>query len=256
MGPSAGAASGRRPLDRNTKRALWIVAGLVVVVALVAHHNISRGDVILFCVIVPSITLHEVSHGWVARAFGDDTAARAGRLSLNPFTHIDPVGTLIVPALLSLGGYGVFGWAKPVPVNTARLRHPRNQGVVVALAGPATNGALAAISAVIFAVVFRSTVLANDGALSLPAQIVFLFSLGNIGLMAFNLVPVPPLDGAAVLERFLPRRYWPTYLRIRPYTMTIVMAVVVLNFYLGSHGPLTVAFQHLYNWWAGVLYGQ
>ena len=102
---------------------------MVVVVALVAHHNISSDDVILFCVIVPSIILHEVSHGWVARAFGDDTAARAGRLTLNPFVHVDPVGTLIVPALLALGGFGVFGWAKPVPVNTARLRSPRNQGV-------------------------------------------------------------------------------------------------------------------------------
>jgi Zn-dependent protease len=255
VGPQPGAASARRPLDRNTKRALWIVAGVVVVAALVAHHNISRVDVILFCVIVPSITLHEVSHGWVARAFGDDTAARAGRLSLNPFVHIDPVGTLIVPALLALGGYGVFGWAKPVPVNPARLRHPRNEGVVVALAGPATNAALAAIGAVVFIVVFRTTAL-DTGTLSLPAQIVFLFSVGNIGLMAFNLVPIPPLDGSAVLERFLPRRYWPTYLRIRPYTMTIVMVVVVLNFYMGSHGPLTAAFQHLYSWWEGVLIGQ
>jgi Zn-dependent protease len=255
VGPAAGGASGRRPLDRNTKRTLWILAGVVVVVALVAHHNISRADVILFCVIVPSITLHEVSHGWVARAFGDDTAARAGRLSLNPVVHVDPVGTLIVPAMLSLGGYGVFGWAKPVPVDMARLRHPRNEGVVVALAGPATNAALAGISAVIFTVVFRTTALSTH-VLSLPAQIVFLFSVGNIGLMVFNLVPIPPLDGSVVFERFLPRRYWPAYLRIRPYTMTILMVVVILNLYLGSHGPLTSAFQHLYNWWESVLLGQ
>ena len=204
---------------------------------------------------MPSITLHEVSHGWVARAFGDDTAARAGRLSLNPVVHVDPVGTLIVPAMLSLGGYGVFGWAKPVPVDMARLRHPRNEGVVVALAGPATNAALAGISAVIFTVVFRTTALSTH-VLSLPAQIVFLFSVGNIGLMVFNLVPIPPLDGSVVFERFLPRRYWPVYLRIRPYTMTILMVVVILNLYLGSHGPLTSAFQHLYNWWEGVLLGQ
>ena len=126
---------------------------------------------------------------------------------------------------------------------------------MVALAGPATNAALAAIGAVVFIVVFRTTAL-DTGTLSLPAQIVFLFSVGNIGLMAFNLVPIPPLDGSAVFERFLPRRYWPTYLRIRPYTMTIVMVVVVLNFYMGSHGPLTAAFQHLYSWWEGVLIGQ
>ena len=97
--------------------------------------------------IVPSIILHEISHGWVANFFGDDTAKRAGRLSLNPMVHIDPIGTLIVPALLALGGFGVFGWAKPVPVNTGRLRSPRNQGVLVALAGPFTNAVLALASA-------------------------------------------------------------------------------------------------------------
>jgi Zn-dependent protease len=219
----------------------------------VAHHNISSADIILFCVIVPSIILHEISHGVVARAFGDDTAARAGRLTLNPFVHVDPVGTLLVPALLALGGFGVFGWAKPVPVNTMRLRHPRNQGVLVALAGPLTNALLAAVGALLFIAFFRTAAL-RSGSLSVPAEVVFYFSLGNIGLMAFNLVPLPPLDGSAIFERLLPRRYWPTYLRIRPYTMMIVLALVFLNF-LFNPGPITIAFQHLYNWWAGVLFG-
>ncbi len=241
-------------MAQSTRRTLWIIGGVVVFIALVAHHNISRADIILFCVIVPSIILHEVSHGVVARAFGDDTAARAGRLTLNPFVHVDPVGTLIVPAILALGGFGVFGWAKPVPVNNARLRSPRNQGVLVALAGPATNALLAGLSAWLFIAVFRNTVLLNGGVLSLPAEIVFLFSLGNIGLMAFNLVPIPPLDGSVLFERLLPRRFWPTYLRIRPYTMMIILGLVLLNFYLNP-GPITTAFQHLYNWWAGVLYG-
>src|ERR1700729_4276444 len=109
-------------MDLRTRRALWVVAGAVVLIALVAHHKITTQEIILFCVIVPSIILHEVAHGWVARSFGDDTAARAGRLSLNPIRHVDPVGTLLVPAMLALGGFGVIGWAKPVPVNTARLR--------------------------------------------------------------------------------------------------------------------------------------
>jgi Zn-dependent protease len=229
------------------------VGGVAVLVALVAHHNISSADIILFCVIVPSIILHEISHGVVARAFGDDTAARAGRLTLNPFVHVDPIGTLLVPALLALGGFGVFGWAKPVPVNTARLRSPRNQGVLVALAGPFTNALLAALGALLFISSFRTTAL-RTGVLSLPAEIVFFFSLGNIGLMAFNLVPIPPLDGSVLFERLLPRRYWPTYLRIRPYTMMIVVGLVLLNF-LFNPGPITIAFQHLYNWWAGVLFG-
>ena len=240
-------------MDQSTRRTIWIVGVVVVLVALVAHHNISSTDIILFCVIVPSIILHEVSHGVVARAFGDDTAKRAGRLTLNPFVHVDPIGTLIVPALLALGGFGVFGWAKPVPVNTARLRSPRNQGVLVALAGPFTNALLAGLAALLFIVSFRNTAL-RTGVLSLPAQIVFLFSLGNIGLTAFNLVPIPPLDGSVLFERLLPRRYWPTYLRIRPYTMMIVLGLVMLNF-LFNPGPITVAFQHLYNWWEGVLFG-
>ena len=115
-------------MDQRTKQALWIAAGVILLIALVAHHNITGTEIVIFCVMVPSIILHEVSHGVVANAFGDDTAKRAGRLTLNPGPHIDPVGTLIVPALLSLGGVGFFGWAKPVPVNTARLRSPRNQG--------------------------------------------------------------------------------------------------------------------------------
>src|SRR5580704_1066430 len=111
-------------MTASARRNLWIVAGALVVVALIAHHNIHPYQIIIFCCIVPSIILHEVSHGYVANLFGDDTAKRAGRLTLNPAKHVDPVGTLIVPALLSLSTYGVFGWAKPVPVNTARLRSP------------------------------------------------------------------------------------------------------------------------------------
>jgi Zn-dependent protease len=242
-------------MDRRTKQTLWVVGGLVVLVALVRSHHISTDNVIFFCVIVPSIILHEVSHGWVAKAFGDDTAQRQGRLTLNPIVHVDPVGTLIVPALLALGGFGVFGWAKPVPVNLGRLRSPRNQGVLVSLAGPATNALLAVIGAFIFIVAFRTSF--NTDTLSgftpsLAARLFLFFGLANIGLMAFNLVPIPPLDGSVVFERALPKRYWPTYLRIRPYTMPIILGLVILNFYLNP-GPLTWAIDHLYNWWLGVL---
>ena len=137
-------------MDQRTKATIWVVAVAVLVVALVAHHNITKQEIIIFCVVVPSIILHEVSHGVVANAFGDDTAKRAGRLSLNPIVHVDPVGTLIVPALLALSGIGVFGWAKPVPVNVGRLRSPRNQGVVVSLVGPFVNVVLAAVFALLF----------------------------------------------------------------------------------------------------------
>ena len=243
-------------MDRSTKRALWVVAGIVVVIALILHHNITSDEIIFFLVVVPSVILHEISHGWAARALGDDTAARAGRLSLNPLVHVDPVGTLIVPAVMALAGYGVFGWAKPVPVNTTRLRSPRNQAVLVSLAGPLTNLILALIGAFVFVAVFRTTFNASFDP-SVLSRVVLFFSVANIGLTAFNLIPIPPLDGSVVFERALPTRYWPRYLRIRPYTSLIVVGLVILNFYLsgnGHVGPLTWLILHLYNWWVGVLH--
>jgi Zn-dependent protease len=246
-------------MDQRTSRALWLGAGVILLVALVAHHNITEQEIIIFCVIVPSIIVHEVSHGWVAKVFGDDTAARAGRLTMNPVVHVDPVGTLIVPALLSLTTVGVIGWAKPVPVNVARLRNPRNQGVLVSLAGPATNALLAVVCGLAFVNVFRSglpTFAVSVSQWSAPAQVVFFASLVNVGLCAFNLLPVPPLDGSSLLERMLPARWWPTYLRYRQYTMPVLLGLVVLNFFLtqnGHVGPLTWLFDRLYSWWAGVL---
>src|SRR5215472_675740 len=219
-------------MDQRTKRALWVGAISLLVVALIVHHNITTTDIVLFCVLVPSIILHEVSHGWVANAFGDDTAKRAGRLTLNPVVHVDPVGTLIVPALLSLTTVGFFGWAKPVPVNVARLRHPRNEGLIVSLAGPAMNAALAAIFGVVFVRFVRSGLpFGSLSRASVGDQFVFYASLVNVGLCAFNLIPIPPLDGSAVVERFIPARWWPTYHRYRQYTMPIVLALVVLNFF-------------------------
>ena len=239
-------------MDPRTKRNLWIAAIVVFVVALVVHHNITTTEIVIFCVMVPSIVLHEVAHGYVANAFGDDTAKRAGRLTLNPVPHVDPVGTLLVPALLSLGGVGFFGWAKPVPVNVGRLRSPRNQGVLVSLAGPAVNAALAALFGVLFVQFVRPGVL-SSGSLSTGAEVVFYASLVNVGLCAFNLIPVPPLDGSVLLERLLPARYWPTYLKYRQYTMPILLGLVMLNFFLYPHGPLTWLFNRLYSWWEGVL---
>jgi Zn-dependent protease len=246
-------------MDQRTKSTLWILAGAVLLVALVAHHNIKSQDIIIFCVIVPSIILHEISHGVVANAFGDDTAKRAGRLTLNPVPHVDPVGTLLVPALLSLSSAGFFGWAKPVPVNVNKLRSPRNEGVLVSLVGPATNAVLAAIFGLIFVYFVRSG-LPPDATLtsqwSTVAQIVFFASVLNVGLCAFNLVPIPPLDGSVVFERLLPARYWPTYLRYRQYTMPILLGLVVLNFFLsqnGHTGPISWFFNELYSWWQGVL---
>jgi Zn-dependent protease len=246
-------------MDPRTKRTLWILAIAIFVIALVAHHNITTQEIIIFCVIIPSIILHEISHGWVANAFGDNTAKRAGRLTLNPIVHVDPLGTLLVPALLSLSSAGIIGWAKPVPVNVGRLRSPRNQGLLVSLAGPATNAVLAFVFAVVFVQFVRPDLPAgwtSSTQWSIGAQAVLLASVLNVGLFVFNMIPVPPLDGSALFERLLPARYWPTYLKYRQYTMPILMGLVLLNFILsrnGHSGPLSWLFNELYSWWGSVL---
>src|ERR1700689_4343062 len=163
-------------MDQRTRRTLWVVAGVIVFVALYRSHHITEQEVIVFCVIVPSIILHEISHGWVANAFGDDTAKRAGRLTLNPLVHVDPLGTLIVPALLSLSSFGVIGWAKPVPVNVGRLKGPRNRGVVVSLARPALNAVLDVIFALLFVHFVRPGLVAT-GNFDVADQIVYWASL-------------------------------------------------------------------------------
>ena len=246
-------------MDQRTKATLWVIAIAVLVIALVAHHNITEQEIIIFCVVVPSIILHEISHGYVANAFGDDTAKRAGRLSLNPVVHVDPVGTLIVPAVLALSGIGMFGWAKPVPVNVGRLRSPRNEGVVVSLVGPFVNVVLAALFGLLFVHFARADLPPGWNApkqWSTSAQILFWASLINVGLFVFNMIPVPPLDGSVLFERLLPRSWWPTYLRYRQYTMPILLGLVVLNYFLdnnGHTGPITWLFDELYDWWTRVL---
>ncbi len=210
MTPWASGGSGRSrrrgvPIDNRT---LVIVAVALVLIALIVRsHRISSAQVIYFCVLIPSIIIHEISHGAVALAFGDRTAKRAGRLNLNPLRHVDPVGTLLVPAVLTLSGVGAYGWAKPVPVNPANLRSPRNHVVLVSLAGPFTNFVLAALMGVCFVAVGGRTALYQVlllTQLSLVEQIFYYAGLANIILGVFNLIPCPPLDGAAILERLLP----------------------------------------------------
>jgi Zn-dependent protease len=166
---------------------------------------------------------------------------------------------LIVPALLSLSGIGVFGWAKPVPVNVGRLRSPRNEGVVVSLAGPFVNAVLAALFALLFIHFARPDLPPNWITLtqwSTSAQILFYAGVVNVGLFVFNMIPVPPLDGSVLFERLLPRSWWPTYLRYRQYTMPILLGLVVLNFFLdnnGHTGPISWLFNEIYSWWGRVL---
>jgi Zn-dependent protease len=180
--------------------------------------HIDRFDLIFFAVLVPSVILHEVSHGWVALMFGDDTAKRAGRLTLNPLAHIDPFGTILLPILLILTVHSAFGYAKPVPVNPQKLRDPRNQGLLVSLAGPAVNIVLAVLAAL----VLRQIGIVDR----LPNDVLLEFGAVNAILAAFNLIPVPPLDGSAVIERLLPRSWWPRYLQLRQYSFGILILLV------------------------------
>jgi Zn-dependent protease len=176
---------------------------------------VSHQAIVFLVVLIPSVILHEVAHGVVANAFGDDTAKRAGRLTLNPIAHIDPFGTIVLPLLLAVTSSGVFGWAKPVPVNPGNLRNPRQQSLLVSLAGPATNIALALIASPFF-VADRS----NDW--------LYGFVLVNVVLAAFNLLPIPPLDGSALIERVLPRSWWPNWLKFRQYSMGLVLLLVLV----------------------------
>lgn len=160
--------------------------------------------------LIVAIVLHEISHGWVANAFGDPTARDEGRLSLNPVRHVDPVGTVALPLLLAVSGAPVFGWAKPVPVVARRLRHPRFHMILVALAGPGMNLALALVAALLLALV--GSLAPGDG---LGRALLYLNLLNfvaiNIFLAIFNLLPLPPFDGGHVVQGLLPpalaRRY-------------------------------------------------
>lgn len=179
-------------------------------------------SVLLFLVVlVPSVILHEVAHGVAALRFGDDTARRAGRLTLNPVRHIDPFGTVILPALLIFTTGAAFGYAKPVPVNPGRMRRPRDHGLLTSLAGPATNIVLAVLAAL----VLRALIPAGN---DLVLDLVFRFGIINVILAAFNLLPIPPLDGSAVVERVLPRRLLPQWRTVRQWSMPVLLLIVLL----------------------------
>lgn len=201
-------------------------------------------DVVLFlAVLLPSVIFHEVAHGWVAERLGDPTARRAGRITLNPIRHIDPVGSLLFPALLAAAGQSVWGWARPVPVEPRHFRHPTRGMAWVALAGPASNLALGAVvarfgpfidlrgaadSAAPPAAVYwpRLEVGATSGALW--ARVLFAFVLVNCALAVFNMLPIPPLDGSRLVPLALPPGGRETFNRLAPYGFLIIFLLVVV----------------------------
>lgn len=184
--------------------------------------------VIWFGCLIVAVILHEISHGLVALWFGDDTAKRAGRLTLNPVPHIDPFGSIILPAFGALTGVPVIAWAKPVPVNPAKLRDPRRDMLWVGLVGPFSNFVLALTAAFTARALYPDDLSAirvfND--YPLVFRVVFSFALVNFFLGIFNLLPIPPLDGSSLLERVLPQRWLPGWYRFRPYGILVLFALV------------------------------
>lgn len=177
--------------------------------------------------LVIAIVFHEVAHGLVARRLGDPTAARMGRLTLNPVKHVDPVGTVILPMALALAKAPIFGWAKPVPVDYRQLRNPRRDMVLVALAGPGMNFLLALIAALGLLVINQSGA-APEGAPLFIAQNLFNFLLINLFLAVFNLIPLPPFDGGHVVEGFLPRSAVPAWQTIGKYAIVMLFALLLV----------------------------
>ncbi|MEQ1591525.1 MAG: site-2 protease family protein [Thiobacillaceae bacterium] len=178
--------------------------------------------------VIFAITLHEAAHGYVARFFGDMTAAMQGRITLNPLKHIDPVGTILVPLVILLtskllgGGAILFGWAKPVPVNFGKLRHPKKDMLWVAAAGPGINFLMAVFWALIIQIGFALGNGFSTPMMLMGAAGVFI----NIILMALNLLPLPPLDGGRIAVSLLPHKAAYQFSKIEPYGFFILLGLM------------------------------
>jgi Zn-dependent protease len=173
-----------------------------------------------------AITLHEAAHAYAAKFFGDNTAYAQGRMSLNPIKHIDPMGTILIPVVLyfATGGSFLFGYAKPVPIDFSRLRKPKRDMAWVALAGPVSNFVMAFLWSV-FSIVLTLMHINEPFFTQMGRAGV----LTNLVMLAFNLFPIPPLDGGRVLTSMLPNKYAYKFAQIEPYGFFIVMALVMLK---------------------------
>lgn len=176
--------------------------------------------------VIFAITVHEVAHGWVAKYYGDNTAWMLGRLTLNPFKHIDPVGTILVPGLmLAFTGF-VFGWAKPVPVNIRNLHNPKHDMAIVALAGPVAN----LLMAIGWSLFIRIALLINITEYSVPMIYVGIAGIMiNLVLGLLNLLPIPPLDGSRILSWALPGRWSYYYNQFEQYGFYILVILLMTN---------------------------
>lgn len=202
---------------------------------------------VLIPALVIAIVFHEVAHGYAAKLLGDPTASDRGRLTLNPFAHVDPIGTLLVPGALALLGGPVFGWAKPVPVNKRRLNNPRFGMMAVAAAGPGSNFVLAGVGAVLLGLVMPEGV-SFGGAMESGAALLvnglgepqwlatglFYFLLVNIFLGLFNLLPIPPFDGSHIVGGLLPARMRAGWEKLQGIGMALLLVFIAASWVFGT----------------------
>jgi Zn-dependent protease len=211
--------------------------------------NINLTEVlIVLVVLISSLSVHEAAHAFTADRLGDPTARHLGRLSLNPAVHIDPIGTLLFPLIAFVTGVPLIGWAKPVPVDPRYLKHPTRDFALIAAAGPASNLVMAAVGAAAFQLA-RGAAGPGDiagGALtSALLPLLFMFTIVNVLLAVFNMIPVPPLDGGNVLLGLLPAGPARLVEQLRPYGILILYALMLTGALSTILGPLVSYLRYL-----------
>jgi Zn-dependent protease len=196
---------------------------------------------LILAVLIASLSVHEAAHAWAADRLGDPTARHLGRLSLNPAVHVDPIGTLLFPLIAFMTGFPLIGWAKPVPVDSRHLRHPRRDFAVIAAAGPISNVVMALVAVVLLEAVQAVAVPGDIAALAVTrplSQILRMFVYLNVLLAVFNMIPVPPLDGGNVLLGVLPPGPARVMEQLRPYGFVILYALMLTGVLSAVLGPV------------------
>ena len=206
--------------------------------------NVIQTAAVMVLPLLFAITVHEAAHGWMARRLGDRTAEMLGRLTLNPFKHVDPIGTVLVPAILLVAGGFIFGWAKPVPVDPRNFDHPRRDMAAVAAAGPMVN----LVMALIWAVIAKIGLLLAAVSPWISVPLVLMGKIGiflNAILMVLNLLPLPPLDGGRVVIGLLPERLADKVARIEPYGMFLLVGLMITGILGQIIGPPVLLLERL-----------